>query len=204
MKLYYAPGACSLSPHIVLCELGLPHELEKVDLRVQPHQTASGKDFNQITPKGYVPALQLDNGEMLTEGPAIVQYLADQKPEAGLLAAAGCLQRARAQEWLTYIGTELHKNFGPLFHPETPEAVKQTALAAIAKRLAYVNQALQGREFLVGDQFGVADAYLFVILGWCAHMAIDLQPFPALQAYQQKIAARPAVQAAMKAEGLLK
>lgn len=204
MKLYYAPGACSLSPHIVLCELGLPHELEKVDLRVQPHQTASGKDFNQINPKGYVPALQLDNGEMLTEGPAIVQYLADQKPEAGLLAAAGCLQRARAQEWLTYIGTELHKNFGPLFHPETPEAVKQTALAAIAKRLAYVNQALQGREFLVGDQFGVADAYLFVILGWCAHMAIDLQPFPALQAYQQKIAARPAVQAAMKAEGLLK
>ena len=204
MKLYFAPGACSLSPHIVLCELGLDHELEKVDLRTQPHSTASGQDFTQVNPKGYVPALQLDNGEVLTEGPAIVQYLADQKPDAGLLASAGTLERARSQEWLNYIGTELHKNFGPLFRPGTPDTVKEAALSAISQRLAYTNQALQGRDFLVGGRFGVADAYLFVILGWCQHLSVDLASFPALQAYQQRIFARPAVQAAMKAEGLLK
>lgn len=203
MKLYYAPGACSLSPHIVLCELDLPHELEKVDLRVRPHLTASGADFTQINPKGYVPVLQLDDGELLTEGPAIVQYLADQKPEAGLLAPAGSLQRARAHEWLTYIGTELHKNFGALFRPDTPDAAKQMARDALGQRLVYVEQALQGREYLVGDSFGVADAYLFVVLGWCQHLSVDLAPYPTLQAYQQRIAARPAVQRALKAEGLL-
>lgn len=204
MKLFYAPGACSLSPHIILCELGLTHELEKVDLRSQPHRTASGVDFSEISPKGYVPALQLDGGELLTEGPAIVQYLADQKPDSGLLAPAGSLDRARAQEWLNYIGTELHKNFGPLFRPDASDAVKEAARETISRRLAYTSQALENRAFLVGDRFGVADAYLFVVLGWCQHLAVDLTPFPALQAYQQRIAARPAVQAAMQAEGLLK
>lgn len=204
MKLYYAPGACSLSPHIVLRELGLEHQLERVDLRVQPHSTASGEDFTRINPKGYVPALRLNGGELLTEGPAIVQYLADQKPEAGLLAPAGSLERARANEWLTFIGTELHKNFSALFKPGTPDAVKESALATIGQRLAYTNQALQGREYLVGERFGVADAYLFVVLGWCQHLSVDLQPYPALQAFQQRVGARPAVQAALKAEGLIK
>lgn len=202
MKLYYAPGACSLAPHIILCELGLEHELEKVDLRVQPHRTASGEDFTQINPKGYVPALQL-NGELLTEGPAIVQYLADQKPEAGLLGPAGSLERARAHEWLTYIGTELHKNFGALFRPDNPDVIKDAARAALGPRLAYTDQALREREYLVGGRFGVADAYLFVVLGWSAHLAIDLAPYPSLQAFLQRIGARPAVQAALKAEGLL-
>lgn len=202
MKLYYAPGACSLAPHIILRELGLEHELEKVDLRVQPHRTASGEDFTRINPKGYVPALQL-NGELLTEGPAIVQYLADQKPEAGLLAPVGSLERARAHEWLTYIGTELHKNFGALFRPDNPDVIKDAARAALGQRLAYTDQALREREYLVGGRFGVADAYLFVVLGWSAHLAIDLAPYPSLQAYLQRIGARPAVQAALKAEGLL-
>jgi len=204
MKLYYAPGACSLSPHIVLCELGLDHQLERVDLRTQPHRTASGEDFSQINAKAYVPALRLDDGELLTEGPAIVQYLADQKPDAGLLAPAGSLARARAQEWLNYIATELHKNFGALFRPGTAEEVKEAARATIAQRLTYTADALQGRDYLVGDRFGVADAYLFVVLGWCQFLAVDLAPYPALQAFQQRIAARPAVQAALKAEGLLK
>jgi glutathione S-transferase len=204
MKLYYAPGACSLSPHIVLRELGLDHQLERVDLRSQPHRTASGEDFSQISAKGYVPALRLADGELLTEGPAIVQYLADQKPEAGLLAPAGSLARARAQEWLNYIATELHKNFGALFRPDGPDEVKQAARAALAPRLRFTAEALQDREYLVGERFGVADAYLFVVLGWCQYLAIDLAPYPVLQAFQQRIAERPAVQGALKAEGLLK
>ncbi len=203
MKLYYAPGACSLSPHIVLRELGLDHQLERVDLRSQPHRTASGEDFSQISAKGYVPALRLADGELLTEGPAIVQYLADQKPEAGLLAPAGSLARARAQEWLNYIATELHKNFGALFRPDGPDEVKQAARAALAQRLRFTAEALQDREYLVGERFGVADAYLFVVLGWCQYLAVDLAAYPALQAFQQRIAERPAVQAALKAEGLL-
>ena len=203
MKLYYAPGACSLSPHIVLRELGLDHQLERVDLRSQPHRTASGEDFSQISAKGYVPALRLADGELLTEGPAIVQYLADQKPEAGLLAPAGSLARARAQEWLNYISTELHKNFGALFRPDGPDEVKQAARAALAQRLRFTADALQDREYLVGERFGVADAYLFVVLGWCQYLAIDLASYPVLQAFQQRIAERPAVQAALKAEGLL-
>ena len=204
MKLYYAPGACSLSPHIVLRELGLDHQLERVDLRSQPHRTASGEDFSQISAKGYVPALRLADGELLTEGPAIVQYLADQKPEAGLLAPAGSLARARAQEWLNYIASELHKNFGALFRPDSSDEVKQAARAALAQRLRFTAEALQDRDYLVGERFGVADAYLFVVLGWCQYLAVDLAPYPTLQAFQQRIAERPAVQAALNAEGLLK
>jgi glutathione S-transferase len=200
MKLFYTPGACSLSPHIVLCELGLAHELEKVDLR--SHTTDSGADYYAINPKGYVPALQLENGQILTEGPAIVQYLADLKTEAGLLPAAGTLERARVQEWLSFIGTELHKNFSPLFNPSSSDDVKNAARASIAKRLSYVEQALSGQSFLAGEQFSVADAYLFVILAWCQHMQIDLAPYPAVVAFQQRVAVRPAVQQALKVEGL--
>ncbi|MBM7062897.1 glutathione transferase GstA [Pseudomonas sp. UL073] len=202
MKLYYSPGACSLSPHIVLSELGLPHDLVKVDLKA--HQTADGADFYGINPKGYVPALQLDNGQVLTEGPAIVQYLADQKPDAGLLPAAGTLERARVQEWLNFIGTELHKGFSPLFRPDTPEEVKIAARTQLGKRFGYVDKALTGKDYLTGDQFSVADAYLYTIANWTFPMSIDLSPYANVGAFHKRVSARPAVQAAMKAEGLLK
>ena len=162
MKLYYSPGACSLSPHIVLCELGLAHELEKVDLR--SHTTADGGDYYAINPKGYVPALRLDDGQLLTEGPAIVQYLADLKPAAGLLPPAGTLERARVQEWLAFIGTEIHKNFSPLFRPDTSADWKAAARATLERRLAFVDQALTGRDYLLGSLFSVADAYLFTVV----------------------------------------
>lgn len=202
MKLYYSPGACSLSPHIVLCELDLPHDLEKVDLK--SHTIASGADYQSINPKGYVPALQLASGEVITEGPAIVQYLADQKPEAGLLPAAGTLERTRVQEWLNYIGTELHKNFTPLFKPETNEQAKTVARDAIGKRLALIEKALTGKDHLTGEHFSVADAYLFTILNWTGPQGIELGSFPAIAAFQKRVAARPAVQRAMRSEGLLK
>ena len=157
MKLYYSPGACSLSPHIVLCELGLPHKTEKVDLKT--HTTADGGDFYTVNPKGYIPVLQLDNGERLTEGPAIVQFLADQKPSAGLLPAAGTLERARVQEWLNYIGTELHKSFTPLFNPDGSKESKNGAIAAIGRRLKHIDKSLEGKDYLTGSQFTVADAY---------------------------------------------
>jgi glutathione S-transferase len=202
MKLFYTPGASSLFPHIVLCELGLPHDLEKVDLK--RHATADGRDYYAINPKGYVPALQLDDGQLLTEGPAIVQYLADLKPEAGLLPPAGTLERARVQEWLTFIGTEIHKSFSPLFRADASEDWKAAARANVDRRLGYVDQALAGREHLTGSQFSVADAYLFTVLSWARYMQIDLAPWPALAAFQARVAARPAVQAALQSEGLLK
>jgi glutathione S-transferase len=198
MKLYYARGACSLSPHIVLCELGLAHELEKVDLKT--HTTGNGADYAKINAKGYVPALQLDNGEVLTEGPAIVQYLAEQKPAAGLLPPAGSLARARVQEWLNFVGTELHKSFSLLFNPANSDEVKTNARAAIARRLGFVDEALQGRDYLTGAQFTVADAYLFTVVNWTRAMGIDLTAWPAVSAFQQRVSARPAVQQAMKAE----
>ncbi len=202
MKLYYSPGACSLSPHIVLCELGLPHATERVNLKT--HTTAGGADYYGINPKGYVPALQLDDGQVLTEGPAIVQYLADQKPEAGLLPPAGTLERARVQEWLTFIGTELHKSFSPLFRPDASDDWKTAARAAIERRLGFVNDALAGRDYLTGERFCVADAYLFTIASWARPMKIDLAPWPNVAAYLERVAARPAVREAMGAEGLLK
>jgi glutathione S-transferase len=201
MKLYYAPGVCSLSPHIVLCELGLPHELVKVDLAT--HQTGDGRDYTALNPKGYVPALQLDDGQLLTEGPAIVQYLADQKPSAGLLPPAGTLERARVQEWLTFIGTELHKNFSPLFNPAASADWKAAALANIKRRFTYVETALSGRDYLTGANFCVADAYLFTVVGWTRFQKIDLAPWPTLAAFHQRVMARPAVQAAMREEGLI-
>jgi glutathione S-transferase len=202
MKLYYAPGACSLSPHIVATEAGIAVELEKVDLAA--HKTESGKDFNQINPKGYVPTLQLDDGSILTEGPAIVQYLADQKPASGLAPAAGSLDRYRLQEWLTFIGTELHKSFGTLFNKAAGADAQQMAKANIAKRLAYLNEQLANKQFLLGTSFTVADAYAFTIVNWTNFVGIDLKPYPNLQAYMARVAARPKVQETLKAEGLIR
>jgi glutathione S-transferase len=202
MKLYYSPGACSLSPHIVLAEAGLKADLVKVDLRA--HKTEGGEDYYAINPKGYVPALQLDSGELLTEGPAIVQYLADQKPEAKLAPANGTLARYKLQEWLTFIGTEIHKSFSPLFNPAVTEDVKQASLERISKRLEHTAKHLEGKQYLLGDQFSVADAYLFVMLNWARAKAPDALKLPGMQAYFDRIAARPAVQATLVAEGLKK
>ncbi len=200
MKLYYSPGACSMSPHITALELGLAPDLVKVDLKA--HQTANGADYYAINPKGYVPALQLDDGQVLTEGPAIVQYLADQKPDAGLLPPAGSVGRARVQEWLNFIGTELHKNFSPLFKPDTPEDAKARARDILGKRLAFVEQSLGEQDYLTGARLAVCDPYLYVILTWADRMSLDLSAYPRLRAFQARVAARPAVQQARRDEGL--
>jgi glutathione S-transferase len=201
MKLFYTPGACSLSPHIVLGELGLPHELVKVDLSTQ--LTEDGHDFSTINPKGYIPALLLDDGELITEGPAIVQYLADLKPEAGLLPAAGTLARIRVQEWLTFIGTELHKNFTPLFKPGASADWKAAASSSIERNFTYLEAILAERDYLTGDNFCVADAYLFTVINWTFFLKMSLAQWPALVDYHYRIATRPAVQMVMRAEGLL-
>lgn len=202
MKLYYSPAACSLSPHIVATEAGIPIELEKVDLA--SHKTESGQDFTSINPKGYVPALRLDDGSVLTEGPAIVQYLADQKPASGLAPAAGTIDRYRVQEWLTFIGTELHKSFGTLFNKAAGDDAKQLAKGNIGKRLGYLNDQLANRQFLIGSNFTVADAYTFTIVNWTNFVGIDLKPYPNVVAYMARVGARPKVQETLKAEGLLK
>jgi len=202
MKLYFAPGACSLSPHIVARELDIPLQIEKVDL--QAKKTASGRDFLQINPKGYVPALELDDGDVLTEGPAIVQFLADQKPQAGLAPANGTVARAHLQEMLNFISTELHKTYGPLFYPATSAETREERKEYLRKRFAYVDGVLAKQRFLLGDKFSVADAYLFVVTGWARHVDLDLSGYKALTDFQQRVAARPAVQAAMVAEGLIK
>jgi glutathione S-transferase len=201
MKLYYSPGACSLSPHIVLREAGYKFDAEQVDLGTK--KTKSGDDYTKINPKGYVPALQLDNGELLTEGVAIANYLADQKPESNLLPKNGGMERYRAQEWLTFISSEIHKTFGPLFNPKTPDAFKTMALERLGQRFDYLNKQLEGKKFLMGDQFSAADAYLFTVASWAPHLKVDLAKWPAVKAYVDRIAARPAVQAALKAEGLI-
>jgi glutathione S-transferase len=200
MKLYYAPGACSLSPHIALRETGLKFDLEEVDLGAK--KTKSGADFTAINDKGYVPALALDNGQVLTEAAVVAQYIADQKPEANLLPRAGSPERYRALEWLNYIAAEVHKGFGPLWSDATPAAYKDTVKDNLAKKFAYLDKRLAGRKHLLGDQFSVADGYLFTILGWAKYHGISLDAYPNLTAYQARIAARPAVQAALKAEGL--
>ena len=171
MKLYYAPGACSLAPHIALQESGLPYELEKVDLRAK--KTADGTDFNAINPKGYVPVLQLDNGEILTEGEALLAYIGELAPAARLIMPAGTMANYRVREWLAFIATELHKTFSPLFRPTTPEATRETQLEALRRRFGFVNDALTGKSFLTGEQFTVADAYLYTVLRWTAPMKID-------------------------------
>ena len=200
MKLYYSPGACSLSPHIVLREAGFDITLEKVNLRTK--ETESGGNFLAINPKGYVPALELDGGEILTEGPAIIQYVADLVPEKKLVPPAGTLARARVQEWLNFIGTELHKSFSPLFNPATSDDAKAAARALIDRRLAFTASALDAQPYLTGDSFTVADAYLFTVLSWTGFVKVDITPWPSLGAYFERIKARPAVQAAMAAEGL--
>lgn len=200
MKLYYSPGACSLASHITLYEAGLTFAADKVDMRTR--RTSDGQDFAAINPKGYVPALMLDNGELLSEGPAILQYLADQKPEAQLAPPAGQLSRYRLMEWLGFIGTELHKGFGPLLRPGAAEDVKTAARDKLGQRLTYTANYLASRQYLVGDHFTVADAYLYTILTWARPAGIDLAAWPVLAAYRERIQQRPAVQAARKAEGL--
>lgn len=200
MKLFLKPGACSLSVHIVLEELGLKYETDTVDLKGK--KTGSGEDYLAINPKGYVPALQLDDGTLLTEGPAIVQYLADQHPDKKLAPANGTLARYQLQAWLTFIGTELHKTFSPLFNPTAPQEWKEQCRASIERRLAYVNEQLAGKDYLMGADFSVADAYLFTVVGWTKFVKIDISGLPHLLAYQKRVAARPGVQAALKAEGL--
>ena len=202
MKLYFSPGASSLSPHIVLQEADLPFTLEKVDLTEK--KTASGADFRAINPKGYVPALQLDNGEVLTEGPAIVQYLADLVPARQLAPLAGSMERYRLMEWLNFISTELHKAYSPLFKATTSEDAKQAAREHLANRLEIVEKQLQAHDYVSGNQFSVADAYLFTVLNWAHFVKFDLTRWPAITGYLQRIAARPAVRAAMAAEGLIK
>lgn len=201
MKLYYSPGACSLSPHIVLREAGL--DFEPVLASTKTHQLADGTDYYGINPKGYVPLLELDNGERLSEGPVIVQYIADLVPAKNLAPPAGTMARYRLQEWLNFIGTELHKGFGPLFNPNTPEESKAPAKSKLMGRLQWVDQQLAGKAFLMGDTFTVADAYLFVMTTWTKRFAIDISHLPNLTAFAARVGARPAVQAAMKAEGLL-
>ncbi len=198
MKLYFSPGACSLSPHIVLHELGLSFEPVQVDLSSK--KTKDGSDFRKINPKGYVPALQLDDGAILTEGPAIVQYLADQKPAAGLAPANGTFARYRLQEWLNFISTELHKQFSPLFNPASSDALKQAQQERLAERFRQIVAAMGTAPYLMGDQFTVADAYLYTVLTWAGFLGVDLTPFPALKAYMERVEARPAVRATLAAE----
>lgn len=202
MKLYYAPGACSLSPHIALCETGLDFEIERVDL--QTKKTETGKDFFTISENGYVPALEIEPGVVLTEGPAIVQYIADLVPTKKLAPTNGTIDRYRLQSWLGFINSELHKSFGPLFTPTATADSKKMALDNLHQRFAIVDKRLANHDYLLGSHFSVADAYLFVVGSWTGHVGIDLKTWPALAAHSARVAGRPAVQAAMKAEGLLK
>jgi glutathione S-transferase len=200
--LYFAPGACSLSPHIALREAGLPFTLEQVDLGTK--KTRSGADFLKVSAKGQVPVLQFDGGEQLTEGPAIVQYIADQAPAAGLAPTNGTVARYHLQEWLNYVTSELHKGFSPLFNPKTPDAYKAMVKENLAARFTHLDKHLAGRQYLLGDKFSVADAYCFTVVGWSKYHDIDLGKWPNLKAYMDRVAARPKVQEAMKAEGLIK
>ena len=202
MKLYYSPGACSLSPHIALQEAGLAYT--PVLASTKSHKLQDGTDYYGINPLGYVPVLELDNGERLREGPAIVQYIADQVPDKQLAPANGTLARYRLQEWLNFIGTELHKGFSPLFNPATPEEYKPMVRERLLQRLQWVDSQLAGKQYLMGDQFTVADGYLFTVTNWTQPTNLDISGLANLAAYRERVGARPAVQAAMKAEGLLK
>ena len=201
MKLYFSPGSCSLSPHIVLREAGLKFDLEQVNN--QEKKTKSGVDYWSVNGKGQVPVLELDNGERLTEGAVIVQYLADQKPDAKLVPAAGTMERVRVQEWLNFVASELHKVYAPIFRPTTPDAYKALSKENLGKRLEWVNKQLAGKQYLMGDKFSVADAYLFTVLRWSQRIQLDLAPWSNVTAFMDRVAARPKVQEAMKAEGLI-
>ena len=203
MKLYYVPAACSLSVQIALHEAGVPHEIEKVDGKKK--KTADGGDYLAINPRGQVPVLVLDDGSLLTEGPAIVQYIADMKPEKNLSPPAGTMAHYRFLEWLNYLTSELHQRFYPLFvFPQFPEEVVETLKQDLAKRFAFISAKLGDQTYLLGDQFTVADGYLFTMLRWPEFVKADLSPWPNLIAYRERVAARPAVQAAMHAAGLIK
>jgi len=200
MKLYYKAGACSLSPHIILRETGLDFSIIRVDLATK--KTEQGDDFLQVNPKGQIPTLLLDDGTILTEGVAIVQYLADQKPDRQLMPEVGSIARYHALEWLNYIATELHKGFSPLFNPKTPDEFKVVSREALDKKFAYVDSQLAGKTFLLGNHFSVADAYLFTVMGWAKGLKFDLSALTNLNNYLERVAARPAVDAALSAEGL--
>jgi glutathione S-transferase len=201
MKLYMSPGACSLSPHIVLREAGLDFTPVKVNTKTK--EMNGGGDFRTVNPKGYVPALQLDDGAVLTEGPAIAQYLADRAPASGLAPANGTIERYRLQEWLNFITSEVHKQFSPLFDPTASDEVKQKQRDKLAGRFDWLNEQLDGRDYLMGKQFTVADAYLFTTVNWSQWTGIDLARWPVLADYMKRVAARPKVKEALKAEGLV-
>ena len=202
MKLYYATGTCSLSPHIVLLEADLPFTVAKVDLATK--KTDQGADYLTINSKGAVPALELDDGKVLTEGPALIQYLADQKPDSGLAPRAGSFERYQLMEILNYVATEVHKGFSPLFNPKISTDWKASALSNLEKKFDWLSAFLGGKNYLMGSAFTVADAYLFTVLGWTARLGIELGKWPVLTAYQSRIAQRPKVQQAMREEGLLR
>lgn len=202
MKLYYAPGACSMAVHIALRETGQKFDVVKVDLR--QHKTASGEDYYKINPKGYVPALELDNGEVLTEDAVLLQYVADQKLDAGLAPRAGTMERYRLMEWLNFISSEIHKTLGALFNPKITPEWKEDRIALFGRRCDYLVKTLGSKPYLMGDKFTIADAYLFTILGWANLFKLDMSKWPALKEYADRIAARQAVREAMKAEGLIK
>lgn len=202
MKLYYSPGACSLSPHIVLREAGLA--FEPVLASTKTHKLQDGTDYYTINPKGYVPLLELDDGQRLSEGPAIVQYIADRVPDRKLAAPWGTMERYRQIEWLNFIASEIHKSFSPMFNPAIPDEAKAVFRQRVTGRLEWVNQQLEGRAYLMGDAFSVPDAYLFTVTSWTRVTGIDLAPLPHLSAFMARMAARPAVQAALEAEGLKK
>jgi len=201
MKLYFAPGACSLSPHIVLREAGYEFELEQVDNKAK--KTKSGQDYLTINSKGQVPVLELDNGERITEVPAIVQYLADQKPASGLAPANGTMERVRLQEWLNFTTSELHKTYGLFFRPTTPADFKVISKEHLGTRLNWLETQLAGKQYVTGNKFTIADAYLFTVLRWSPFASISLDKWPNIKAYVDRVTARPKVQEAMKAEGLI-
>lgn len=201
MKLYYTPGACSLAPHISLREAGVPFELVKTDIGTK--KLEDGSDFLAVNPKGYVPALKLDNGEVLTENGALLQYIGDRNPAAKLLPAAGTMERYHVLEWLGFVSSEIHKSYSPLFSPASNDGAKAYARGNLTNRLAWLNGALGSKKYLTGDTFTVADAYLFVMLTWAGHVGIDLGQWPNLKRLQETVGARPHVVAALKAEGLI-
>jgi glutathione S-transferase len=202
MKLYYSPGACSLSPHIALLEAGLPYDLVKVDLKAK--KLENGDDYLKVNPKGQVPALGLDSGELVTEGPVIVQMIADKAAAKNLAPARDSAERYRLQEWLNFITAELHKNFSPLFQPAIPDEVKNFFRERLMGKFKYLDGALAGNDYLMGEQFTVADGYLFTMLSWADRMKFDLSALPNLLAYKARVAARPKVQEALTKEGLMK
>lgn len=202
MKLYFSPGACSLSPHIALREAGLA--FEPVLASTKSHKLQDGTDYYGINPLGYVPMLELDDGTRLREGPAIVQYIADLAPNKNLAPANGTLSRYRLQEWLTFIGTEMHKTYSPMFNPSMPEEAKAIFRTKLQSRYEWLDGELEGKDYLMGDHFTVADGYLFTVTNWTKPTGVDISPYANVQAWHARVGARPAVQEAMKTEGLLK